>query len=181
MAKMKKVKEIKPKIKIVKEIERKEGEEELEKDMDMAEDDFRREVARTSGIAATSLVLESDVGDAGSSEKTRIREETRERVQLERENEATAITYGARTGETEERAYRQYRRATGGRMQSSGGEGSMQVQRSRDWETRSNLSTPSRGLPLMKQEIGPAEIERTEEKRNYETQKERKRTYPWER
>src|SRR3989344_3693557 len=73
MAKIKKIREIKSKIKIIREIERNEGEEELVEDIEKAEDDFRREVAVSSGIEASSLVLESDIKESRGAEKTQLR------------------------------------------------------------------------------------------------------------
>src|SRR3989344_3472507 len=120
MAKIKKIREIKSKIRIIREIERNEGEEELVEDIEKAESDFRREVAVSSGIKAPSLILESDVKESGGAEKTQIREETRERVQLERENQVTAATYGVRRAGAEEKSYRQYKGPDRGSMQNAG-------------------------------------------------------------
>jgi len=183
MAKIKKIREIKSKIKIIREIERNEGEEELVEDIEKAEDDFRREVAVSSGIEASSLVLESDIKESRGAEKTQIREETRERVQLERENETTAATYGARRAGAEERSYRQYKGSDRGSMQNTGQGDSMLVQnRGTGRQANPQMGATNRGMPLVRQDVGQLnEIERVEEKREYETQKDKKRTYPWER
>lgn len=140
-------------------------------------------MAVSSGIEASSLVLESDVKESGEAEKTRIREETRERAQLERGNETTAATYGPRRAGAEERNYRQYRGPDRGSMQNTG-QGDMMLMQNKgsDWQATSKMNATNRGMPLVRQEVGQsAEIERAEEKREYETQKEKKRTYPWER
>lgn len=104
MAKIKKIKELKSKIKIIKEIKR--GESELVDDVEKAEEHvvqvFREDISG-SEFKPPSIALESDVEESGPA--TAIQQETRER----REIEETNIAYAPRRESGAARSYQEGR------------------------------------------------------------------------
>ncbi len=161
MKKVRKIKEIKPKAKIIKEIEKEETE--IMEDVAKAEESFRNEVSTITGIKAP--ILEAEI--AGS-ENTEIQEATREMSRLDRENKEREIQYGRRdeaeTRSTYNANTQQYMLA----------------------EQNVNI-LPERTATMQKriehEAIQPKRIDSSEERaERYRTREEqkRKRRYPWE-
>ena len=96
MPKKRKIKEIKSKIKIVKELNK--DKSELVEDVEKAEKDFVDETRTSAGFKASSIILDSTVEEG---ESTAIQRETREREEIEERN----ITYAPRRGAEETRGY----------------------------------------------------------------------------
>ena len=160
MPKIKKVKELKSKIKLIEEIKSKD----LVEDIKKAEKEERRNavfLAKEADFKSPSLVLESSI-----EEPTQIQQETKERIRVQERNVAMRETLGETTpyvARTSDSDYQPY----------------VAPQAAARLFTQAAAS-PQEGQSAIKREaLQPERIERVSEREEYQTRRQKKR-YPWE-